>query len=242
MQRFLLTRRRMSASPSGTNHQRMLHVGAGSHAARQTGNGQFRATARSSRRQRRQARRQRTTIVVAGCCAAAVAASVAFAMTASAADGRQRRVRSRDRSVLHNAMLANSLVPRLANEGVARDPHGHATATPLSRMTSMLAATRAQADQATAAAVYAQVLNEQRAHDAVWDRLAQCETGGNWSMHGSSFSGGLGFYNSTWSAFGGHDFAPHAGLATREQQIIVATRIRARYGYTGWGCAHQIGL
>lgn len=163
-------------------------------------------------------------------------------MTANAADDRPRRRHSPDPSVLHDATLANSLVPWPANDGAARDPQGRATTTALAQMTSALAANRAQADQAAATAVYAQALNEQRARDAVWDRLAQCETGGNWSMHGSSFSGGLGFYNGTWSAFGGREFAPNAGLATREQQIIVAMRVRARYGYTGWGCAPQVGL
>lgn len=69
-----------------------------------------------------------------------------------------------------------------------------------------------------------------------WDGIARCETGGNWSMRGSSFSGGLGFYNGTWSSFGGREFASNAGLATREQQIVVAERVYARYGLSGWGC------
>jgi hypothetical protein len=80
------------------------------------------------------------------------------------------------------------------------------------------------------------------ADDAVWDRIAACETGGNWSMRGSSFSGGVGFANTTWNAFGGQEFASNAGLATREQQIIVAERLRDYGGYTGWGCAYTIGL
>lgn len=80
------------------------------------------------------------------------------------------------------------------------------------------------------------------ARDAVWDRIAACETGGNWAMQGSSFSGGVGFANSTWSAFGGGEFAPNAGMATREQQIIVAERVYDYGGYSGWGCAYTIGL
>ena len=80
------------------------------------------------------------------------------------------------------------------------------------------------------------------ADDAVWDRIAACETGGDWSMRGSSYSGGVGFANSTWNAFGGQEFASNAGLATREQQIIVAERVRDYGGYTGWGCAYTIGL
>jgi hypothetical protein len=80
------------------------------------------------------------------------------------------------------------------------------------------------------------------ARDAVWDRIAVCETGGNWSMRGSSYSGGVGFANSTWNAFGGQEFASNAGLATREQQIIVAERVYDYGGYSGWGCAYTIGL
>jgi hypothetical protein len=69
-----------------------------------------------------------------------------------------------------------------------------------------------------------------------WDGIAECETGGNWSMQGSTFSGGVGFANSTWNGFGGREFAPNAGQATREEQIVVAERVYARYGLSGWGC------
>ena len=69
-----------------------------------------------------------------------------------------------------------------------------------------------------------------------WDGIARCETNSNWSMHGSSYSGGLGFYNGTWSSFGGRQFAANAGDASREQQIVVAERVYARYGLSGWGC------
>ena len=78
--------------------------------------------------------------------------------------------------------------------------------------------------------------------DSIWDRIAACETQGNWSMRGPSFSGGVGFANSTWSSFGGTEFAPNAGDATREQQIIVAERVRARVGMGAWGCAKRLGL
>lgn len=77
--------------------------------------------------------------------------------------------------------------------------------------------------------------------DPMWDRIADCETGGNWGMQGPMFSGGLGFYNGTWDAFGGRDFATNAGLATREQQIIVAERLRTTVGIGGWGCARTLG-
>jgi hypothetical protein len=78
--------------------------------------------------------------------------------------------------------------------------------------------------------------------DSMWDRIAACETQGNWSMRGPSFSGGVGFSNAAWSSWGGSEFAPNAGQATREQQIIVAERIRAAVGLGAWGCAKRLGL
>jgi len=98
----------------------------------------------------------------------------------------------------------------------------------------------AELRQATEA--YQAAVEAERSRTAVWDRIAQCETGGNWSMRGSRFSGGLGFANSTWASFGGREFASNAGLASREQQIIVAERLRDYGGYTGWGCAYTLGL
>jgi hypothetical protein len=101
----------------------------------------------------------------------------------------------------------------------------------------------AEAERQRVAVEYAaKVYAAERARTEVWDRIAQCETGGNWSMQGSRYSGGVGFANSTWDAFGGREFAPNAGMATREQQIVVAERVRDYGGYTGWGCAYTIGL
>ena len=83
-----------------------------------------------------------------------------------------------------------------------------------------------------------------------WDALAQCESGGRWdtvdpgTSNGSGaiahYDGGLGIYRGTWRAYGGEDFAPNAGLATREQQIIVGERIRADLGWDPWGCANNV--
>jgi hypothetical protein len=75
----------------------------------------------------------------------------------------------------------------------------------------------------------------------MWDRIAACETGSNWGMQGQSYSGGLGIYNGTWDAWGGREFASNAGLASREQQIVVAERIRRDVGISGWGCARVLG-
>jgi hypothetical protein len=59
-----------------------------------------------------------------------------------------------------------------------------------------------------------------------WDRIAQCESGGNWSINtGNGYYGGLQFLTSTWLAAGGGAYAPRADLATREQQIAVASTL-----------------
>lgn len=78
--------------------------------------------------------------------------------------------------------------------------------------------------------------------DPRWDKMAQCETGGKWDAPGLTYQGGLGIYYANWSHYGGREFAPTAGQATREQQIIVAERIRAEYGFSAWGCAKTLGL
>jgi hypothetical protein len=57
-----------------------------------------------------------------------------------------------------------------------------------------------------------------------WQRVAICEVNGNWSMTGPVYSG-IGFSNATWLQYGGRRFAPLAGDATRDQQILVGMRI-----------------
>jgi hypothetical protein len=91
-------------------------------------------------------------------------------------------------------------------------------------------------------AVVERTMAEKAARESVWDRIAACETQGDWSMRGSTFSGGVGFSNAAWDDWGGREFAPNAGQATREQQIIVAERIRASVGFGAWGCAKRLGL
>lgn len=90
--------------------------------------------------------------------------------------------------------------------------------------------------QAAAFATLAAAAAPEVVQSADWDSIASCETGGDWQMSGSTYSGGLGFANTTWTGFGGGEFAANAGDATREQQIIVAERVHARYGLSGWGC------
>jgi nucleoid-associated protein YgaU len=76
---------------------------------------------------------------------------------------------------------------------------------------------------------------------STWDRLAQCESGGNWSINtGNGFYGGLQFTAGTWAALGGPGLAQHA---TREQQIAVAERVLAKQGWGAWpACSRKLGL
>ena len=79
--------------------------------------------------------------------------------------------------------------------------------------------------------------------DARWDELAQCESGGRWDTVDrgpDGYDGGLGIYRGTWRAYGGTEFAPNAGLATRDQQITVGMRIYADLGWDPWGCANNV--
>ncbi|MGY2084815.1 LysM peptidoglycan-binding domain-containing protein [Blastococcus sp. SYSU DS0539] len=77
-----------------------------------------------------------------------------------------------------------------------------------------------------------------------WDRLAQCESSGDWAINtGNGYYGGLQFFPSTWAGFGGTEFAPRADLATREQQIAIAEKTLAVQGWGAWpACSAKLGL
>ena len=79
------------------------------------------------------------------------------------------------------------------------------------------------------------------ANAADWDKLAQCESSGNWSANtGNGFSGGLQFTPSTWRAHGGTG-NPHQ--ASKAQQIAVAERVLANQGWKAWpSCSRKLGL
>ena len=78
----------------------------------------------------------------------------------------------------------------------------------------------------------------------VWDRLSQCEAGGNWTENtGNGFYGGLQFLESTWLSHGGAQFAHWPQNATRAQQIVVARRVLANEGWRAWPvCSLKLGL
>lgn len=79
---------------------------------------------------------------------------------------------------------------------------------------------------------------------SVWDGLAQCESGGNWAINtGNGFYGGLQFDYNTWLNNGGGAYAERADLATRDQQIAIASKVQAARGWSPWpACASKLGL
>jgi hypothetical protein len=79
---------------------------------------------------------------------------------------------------------------------------------------------------------------------SIWQRLAQCESSGNWASRSNPiYRGGLQFDAATWSRYGGLAFAPRADLATPAQQIQVAQRTLAAQGPAAWPvCSRVVGL
>jgi len=74
-------------------------------------------------------------------------------------------------------------------------------------------------------------------NEAMWDKIAQCESTGNWSINsGNGYYGGLQFDIRTWIGAGGGAYAPNASLATKAQQIDIANRVYAQRGLSPWGC------
>ncbi|MFC8784500.1 transglycosylase family protein [Streptomyces nigra] len=78
----------------------------------------------------------------------------------------------------------------------------------------------------------------------VWDKVAECESGGSWSADtGNGHYGGLQLTQADWEAFGGLDYAASPDLASRSQQIAVAQKVLAERGTAPWGtCAVLNGL
>jgi resuscitation-promoting factor RpfA len=77
--------------------------------------------------------------------------------------------------------------------------------------------------------------NASAATASEWDTVAQCESGGNWSINtGNGYYGGLQFSASTWAAYGGTQYAAQANQASKSQQISVAEKVLASQGKGAW--------
>jgi resuscitation-promoting factor RpfA len=82
------------------------------------------------------------------------------------------------------------------------------------------------------------------AKKSVWDKVAACESGGNWKINtGNGYYGGLQFSRSTWNAFGGRRYAKTANKASKSEQIAIARRVLAGQGPGAWPhCGRKAGL
>ncbi|MFF3325419.1 transglycosylase family protein [Streptomyces sp. NPDC002889] len=90
----------------------------------------------------------------------------------------------------------------------------------------------------TGAAIAVPVLGATSASAATtseWDTVAQCESGGNWSINtGNGYYGGLQFSASTWASYGGTAYAATADQASKSQQIEIAEKVLAGQGKGAW--------
>ena len=78
-------------------------------------------------------------------------------------------------------------------------------------------------------------LPAEAAKSTVWDKVALCESGGNWKINtGNGYYGGLQFSSRTWSGFGGKTYASKAHRAKKSEQIAIARRVLAVQGRGAW--------
>lgn len=100
---------------------------------------------------------------------------------------------------------------------------------------------------AAGAGIAIPLLSSGSAHAAsvsTWDKVANCESAGNWSANaGDGFYGGLGITLDVWQRYGGTAYAQSPDLASRQQQIAVAEKVLDAQGPEYWsGCASDAGL
>ncbi|WP_329064547.1 transglycosylase family protein [Streptomyces sp. NBC_01429] len=82
------------------------------------------------------------------------------------------------------------------------------------------------------------------AEASTWDRVAECESGGQWSANlGNGSYGGLQLTQEAWDSFGGAEYAASPDLASRSQQILIAEKVLEAQGTKAWSsCATVSGL
>lgn len=77
--------------------------------------------------------------------------------------------------------------------------------------------------------------------DATWSLIAECESGGDWSIAtGNGYYGGVQFALGSWRAVGGQGY-PHE--ASQDEQIFRADLLWQEQGWPAWpACSRAIGL
>jgi hypothetical protein len=133
-----------------------------------------------------------------------------------------------------------------AAEADARDAEDAVEVRVAEATTSSTTAPPTTAPPTTAAPVTVAAATPPAVTSDIWDRLAACESGGNWATNtGNGYYGGLQFLLSTWQLNGGTQYAAYPHEASREAQIAVAEAVVAASGgsYSAWGgCAASLGL
>ena len=76
---------------------------------------------------------------------------------------------------------------------------------------------------------------------AQFERLAQCESGGNWAINtGNGYYGGLQFNLGTWRGVG---FSGYPHQASKATQIAAGQALHAQRGWAPWpSCSRKLGL
>lgn len=92
--------------------------------------------------------------------------------------------------------------------------------------------------------MFAGAPSAQAAGGNVWDRVAACESGGNWKIAtGNGYYGGLQFSKSSWRAAGGHRHAALPHHASKSEQIATAKNLLRMQGPGAWPvCSKRAGL
>ncbi len=97
---------------------------------------------------------------------------------------------------------------------------------------------------AVAAPLSSTLSSAEAATGKTWNRLANCESGGNWHINtGNGYYGGVQFNSGTWLAYGGGKYASRADLASRTEQIAIAEKVLKNQGWGAWpACSASLGL
>jgi resuscitation-promoting factor RpfB len=70
-----------------------------------------------------------------------------------------------------------------------------------------------------------------------WNRIARCESGGNWHINThNGYYGGLQFNRATWRSAGGYKFAKYPHKASKNEQVHVANTLYKKRGFRPWSC------
>jgi hypothetical protein len=69
-----------------------------------------------------------------------------------------------------------------------------------------------------------------------WERIAICETGGDWQWNSGTYQGGVGFFYGTWDQYRLPGYPSEAYWASKYQQMRVAEEVYDAHGIYAWGC------